>query len=56
MNNQPVIVGLDIFNKVGFGTAHDEYVPFKVEDDALFIGDYKHAFSGILRVDFVKVC
>ncbi|XP_063674081.1 malectin-like isoform X2 [Bolinopsis microptera] len=54
MNNQPVIVGLDIFNKVGFGTAHDEYVPFKIHESSLLIGDYKLAFDGNLHVEFVK--
>lgn len=54
LNKQPVIVGLDIFSKVGFGTAHDEYVAFRVLDNHLYIGDYKVAFDGQLQIDFVK--
>ena len=55
LNNQPVIVGLDIFSKVGFGTAHDEFVSFKIQDNSLLIGDYKLAFEGNLHLEFVKV-
>jgi len=54
LNKQPVIVGLDIFSKVGYGTAHDEYVQFTIQDQALLIGNYKLAFEGTLRVEFVK--
>ena len=42
--------------QVGFGTAHDEYVSFKINDNSLLIGDYKLGFDGILEVEFVKVC
>ena len=45
-----------IIQQVGFGTAHDEYVPFKIQDNSLLIGDYKLAFDGNLHVEFVKVC
>lgn len=54
LNNQPVIVGLDIYSKVGYGTAHDEYVPFRIQDNSLLIGDYKLAFDGNLFLEFVK--
>lgn len=54
LNKQPVIVGLDIFSKVGYGTAHDEYVQFTIQDNALLIGNYKLAFEGTLRVEFIK--
>jgi len=54
LNDQPVVVGIDIYSKVGYGTAHDEYVSFKIQDDSLLIGDYKLAFSGNLAVQFIK--
>eukprot|EP00116_Pleurobrachia_bachei_P003119 sb/3463381/ len=40
--------------KAGHGTAHDEYVPFRIQGDALFIRDYKLAFTGDVQVEFVK--
>ena len=41
--------------QAGYGTAHDEYVPFRIQGDALFIRDYKLAFTGDVQVEFVKV-
>lgn len=50
-----IISDLDIFDKVGRGVAHDEYVPFKISKGKLF---YKEEESDIrggkIRVEFIK--
>ena len=52
-----VISGLDIFSKVGRSSAHDEYVPFLVEDGVVHIGEESVQLNNgnQLVVQFVKV-
>ncbi|EDV20186.1 uncharacterized protein TRIADDRAFT_4592, partial [Trichoplax adhaerens] len=49
-----VIKGLDIYHKVGKGTAHDEYIPFKISHKSLLINDESSPFKGVLTVEFIK--
>lgn len=56
LNHQFVVIkDLDIYDKVGYGVAHDEYVPFSVKNGKLNIGQHSAPFSGSLYVEFVKV-
>ena len=55
VNQHKVIHGLDIYDKVGRGTAHDEYVPFKVDGNRLLVDDEVLPFSSTLYVEFLKV-
>ena len=50
-----MIKDLDIYDKVGYGVAHDEYVPFSIKNGKLNIGQHSAPFSGSLFVEFVKV-
>lgn len=56
INNLVAVKQLDIYDKVGKGVAHDEYIPFTVSKGHLHFESQFIAFSGSLRVDFVKVC
>jgi len=50
-----VIDGLDIFAKVGRGTAHDEFIPFTIRGGELRVGGEKSLLdSGKLTIEFVK--
>ncbi|MCL4125670.1 UNVERIFIED_CONTAM: hypothetical protein GTU68_007665, partial [Idotea baltica] len=50
-----VIHNLDIFNKVGRGVAHDEYVTYTVEGDTLHYDGQTSVIKGNkIRVEFVK--
>ncbi|XP_014215596.1 malectin-A [Copidosoma floridanum] len=50
-----VVTELDIFDKVGRGVAHDEYVVFKVVKDKLIInGEESEILGGKIRVEFIK--
>lgn len=52
-----MIHALDIFNKVGRGVAHDEYITFTVEGNALNYDGQTSAIKGNkIKVEFVKVC
>ncbi|XP_050548398.1 malectin-A-like [Daktulosphaira vitifoliae] len=57
LNNQHIIVPqLDIYDKVGFGAAHDEYIEFKVDGSTLYWrGEMSEIKSNLIRVDFIKV-
>lgn len=47
---------LDIFEKVGRGIAHDEYVPFTIQNGKLYYNDDESDIvSGKIRVEFIKV-
>lgn len=47
---------LDIFEKVGRGIAHDEYVPFTIEKGKLYYNDEESDIvAGKIRVEFIKV-
>ncbi|GAB6028726.1 Tripartite DNA replication factor [Chamberlinius hualienensis] len=54
VNDINVISDLDIYNKVGRGIAHDEYVPLRIEKKKLTVGDDEIDFSGQLKVEFAK--
>ena len=48
---------LDIFDRVGRGVAHDEYIEFEVKDQKiLYEGDESELTMGQMRVEFIKVC
>lgn len=56
LNSQHTVVDhLDIFAKVGRAVAHDEIIPFKVEDGQLMLNNEVSSFDGTLVVEFVKV-
>ena len=46
---------LDIFEKVGRGVAHDEYVEFSVENNKImYHGEESDISAGKIRVEFIK--
>ena len=48
---------LDIFDRVGRGVAHDEYIEFEVKDQKIvYEGDESELTMGQMRVEFIKVC
>jgi len=49
-----VLKDLDIYDRVGYGVAHDEYIPFTIKKGQLKVGQSSIAFSGSLYVEFVK--
>ncbi|XP_020282136.1 malectin-B [Pseudomyrmex gracilis] len=50
-----VVTDLDIFERVGRGVAHDEYVPFRVQDGKLIYNDEESdILAGKIRVEFIK--
>lgn len=52
-----IVTDLDIFERVGRGIAHDEYVPFKVSRGKLIYNDEESdILGGKIRVEFIKVC
>lgn len=55
VNQHTVIKGLDIYEQVGRGVGHDEYIPFRVNDDQLLIDGETLLFSGSIYVEFLKV-
>ena len=55
-NSQHTVVeNLDIFAKAGRAVAHDEIVPFTVEDGQLIVNNERSDFDGTLVIEFVKV-
>ena len=57
LNGEHIIVqGLDIYDQVGRGTAHDEIIPFTVKNGELKVGgDISSIEGGKVGVSFVKV-
>ncbi|XP_012536324.1 malectin-A [Monomorium pharaonis] len=50
-----VVTDLDIFERVGRGVAHDEYVPFRVQGGKLIYNDEESdILAGKIRVEFIK--
>ncbi|XP_070158350.1 malectin-A [Polyergus mexicanus] len=50
-----VVADLDIFERVGRGVAHDEYVPFRVQEGKLIYNDEESdILAGKIRVEFIK--
>lgn len=51
-----VVTDLDIFEKVGRGVAHDEYIPFSVQMGKLIYNEEESdILGGKIRVEFIKV-
>jgi hypothetical protein len=51
-----IVTNLDIFERVGRGIAHDEYVPFKVHKGKLIYNDEEsEILGGKIRIEFIKV-
>ena len=47
---------LDVFERVGRGVAHDEYIEFEVKDGKiLYENDESEISAGKIRVEFIKV-
>ena len=58
LNDKHLIVNdLDIFNRVGRGVAHDENIPFRIDDGMLTVNGQSSPLSrdGKFTIDFVKV-
>lgn len=52
----PVIPELDIFEKVGRGVAHEEYIPFKVQNKKIFYNEYESEIgTEKISLEFIKV-
>ncbi|CAL8343331.1 unnamed protein product [Lota lota] len=54
LNGHVVVKDLDIFERVGHSTAHDEIVPFSVRRGKLSVQGEVSTFNGKLTVEFVK--
>ncbi|VVC39200.1 Malectin [Cinara cedri] len=56
LNGQHIVVPLlDIYDKVGFGSAHDEYIEFTVDGTTLYWrGEISEIKGNLVRVDFIK--
>lgn len=55
LNDEHTVVSdLDIYEKVGLGTAHDEIIPFSVRKGKLKVSSETSEFKGDLVVSFVK--
>lgn len=51
-----IVSDLDIFERVGKGVSHDEYVPFRVEAGRLHCNEEESDIrGGKIRVEFIKV-
>ncbi len=55
LNGHVVVKDLDIFDRVGHSTAHDEIVPFSIKRGKLSVHSEVSTFNGKLTVEFVKV-
>lgn len=55
VNNMIAVKQLDIYDKVGKGVAHDEYIPFTINKGQILVGTQLSRFPGSLHVEFVKV-
>lgn len=55
LNHQHMVIkDLDIYDRVGYGAAHDEYIPFSLRNGQLKFGPHSSPFPGTLYVEFVK--
>ena len=51
-----IVPDLDIYDRVGNGVAHDEYVPFSVVKGRLYYNQEESDIrGGKIRVEFIKV-
>ncbi|KAJ8985053.1 hypothetical protein NQ317_016965 [Molorchus minor] len=56
LNGEHILIAdLDIFDKVGRGVAHDEYIPFRVTKGNLIVNNEESEIGGgRIRVEFIK--
>lgn len=50
-----VVKDLDIFDRVGHSTAHDEIIPIGIKKGKLSVQGEVSTFTGKLNIEFVKV-
>lgn len=55
VNGHMVVKDLDIFDRVGHSTAHDEIIPFTIKRGKLSILGEVSTFNGKLTIEFIKV-
>lgn len=55
VNGHVVVKDLDIFDRVGHSTAHDEIVPVSIKKGKLSVQGEVSTFTGKLNIEFVKV-
>ena len=50
-----VVSDLDVYEKVGRGVAHDEYIEFSIEGNRIvYQGEESEISAGMIRVEFIK--
>ncbi|KAG8455812.1 hypothetical protein GDO86_001854 [Hymenochirus boettgeri] len=54
VNGHTVVKDLDIFDRVGHSTAHDEIIPISIKKGKLSVQGEVSTFTGKLNVEFVK--
>lgn len=55
LNGHVVVKDLDIFDRVGHSTAHDEIIPMSIKKGKLSVQGEVSTFTGKLHIEFVKV-
>lgn len=55
LNGHVVVKDLDIFDRVGHSTAHDEIIPMSIKKGKLSVQGEVSTFTGKLYIEFVKV-
>lgn len=55
LNGHVVVKDLDIFDRVGHSTAHDEIIPMSIRKGKLSVQGEVSTFTGKLSIEFVKV-
>lgn len=55
LNGHVVVKDLDIFDRVGHSTAHDEIIPMSIRKGKLSVLGEVSTFTGKLYIEFVKV-
>ena len=55
LNGHVVVKDLDIFDRVGHSTAHDEIIPMSIRKGKLSVQGEVSSFTGKLYIEFVKV-
>nr|XP_025044827.1 malectin-like isoform X2 [Pelodiscus sinensis]XP_025044828.1 malectin-like isoform X3 [Pelodiscus sinensis] len=54
LNGHVVVKDLDIFDRVGHSTAHDEMIPISIRKGKLSVQGEVSTFTGKLHIEFVK--
>lgn len=55
LNGHVVVKDLDIFDRVGHSTAHDEIIAISIKKGKLSVQGEVSTFTGKLNIEFVKV-